>query len=204
LHRGGASMLLLCFALPVSLTASYAPKIPTMRFGSAAGPHSSSLASMRMQSDEVDPLDQAFAAAVYLFPVTDGFFFGKFIYQQIPPVGALAESIYPAIQAFDAIPFSGLVFFLVLSSFSRNANLSRFLRFNLQQALLLDIALIIPGFVGNAGSMFPIELQQVGSNTVFYFMVLVIGYAWVSIAQGKTPDQVPVLSDAANQAIGPF
>ena len=87
---------------------------------------------------------------------------------------------------------------------SRNPGLSRFLRFNLQQAILLDIAFIIPNFFGNAGNMFPIEVQQVCSNTVFYSMVLAIGYSWFSIAQGKTPDQVPVVSEAANQAIGPF
>ena len=34
------------------------------------------------------------------------------------------------------------------------------------------------------------------SNTVFYSMVLAIGYSWFSIAQGKTPDQVPVVSEA--------
>ena len=27
-------------------------------------------------------------------------------------------------------------------------------------------------------------------------MVLAIGYSWFSIAQGKTPDQVPVVSEA--------
>jgi len=87
---------------------------------------------------------------------------------------------------------------------SRNPGLSRFLRFNLQQAILLDIAFIIPNFFGGVGQMVPIEVQQVLSNTVFYSMVLAIGYSWFSIAQGKTPDQVPVVSEAANQAIGPF
>ena len=156
------------------------------------------------QSDDAALVDRAFAAAVYFFPITDGFQFGKFIYQSVPPLGALAYQIAPAINAFDSIPFSGLIFFLGLSALSRNPGLSRFLRFNLQQAILLDIAFIIPGFVGSAGKMFPLAMQQVGSNTVFYFMVLSIGYAWYSIAQGKTPDQIPIVSDAANQSIGPY
>ena len=42
----------------------------------------------------------------------------------------------------------------------------------------------------------PLPLTQVLSNTVFYSMVLAIGYSWFSIAQGKTPDQVPVVSEA--------
>lgn len=147
---------------------------------------------------------QAFAAAVYFFPITDGFQFGKFLYGQFPPLGALAQMIYPSIQAFDAIPFSGIIFFFGLSALSRNPGLSRFLRFNLQQAILLDIALIIPGFVGSAGQSFPLMLQETGCNTVFYFMVLSIGYSWYSIAQGKAPDQIPIISDAAQQSIGPM
>ena len=156
------------------------------------------------QTDDAELVDRAFAAAVYFFPITDGFQFGKFIYQQVPPIGALAQVVYPSIQAFDAIPFSGLIFFFGLSALSRNPGLSRFLRFNLQQAILLDIALIIPGFVGSAGQSFPLLLQETGCNTVFYCMILAIGYAWYSIAQGKAPDQIPIISDAANQSIGPM
>ena len=156
------------------------------------------------QSDDAELVDRLFASAVYLFPITDGFQFGKFIYASVPPIGALAYNVAPIINAFDSIPFSGLIFFIGLSTLSRNPGLSRFLRFNLQQAILLDIAFIIPGFVGSAGKMFPLAMQQVGCNTIFYAMVLSIGYAWYSCAQGKTPDQIPIVSDAANQAIGPF
>jgi hypothetical protein len=180
------------FATSHALRASQAPLIRTKSPVTMA------------QNDQADLVDRAFAAAVYLFPITDGFQFGKFIYQQVPPVGALAQVIYPSIQAFDAIPFSGLIFFFGLSALSRNPGLSRFLRFNLQQAILLDIAFIIPGFVGSVGQSFPLVLQQTGCNTIFYFMVLAIGYAWYEIAQGKAPDQIPIISDAAAQSIGPM
>ena len=156
------------------------------------------------ESDDAALVDRAFAAAVYFFPITDGFQFGKFIYAQVPPIGAVAQAIYPSIQAFDAIPFSGIIFFFGLSALSRNPGLSRFLRFNLQQAILLDIAFIIPGFVGSAGQSFPLILQETGCNTIFYMMILAIGYSWYSIAQGKAPDQIPIVSDAAQQSIGPM
>merc|ERR1712166_430134 len=116
---------------------------------------------------------------------TDGIFFGKLLFTSVPVFGALCLPILQASAAFDSIPFSGLIFFIGLSSMSRNPGLSRFLRFNLQQAILLDIAFIIPNFFGGVGQMVPIEVQQVLSNTVFYSMV-------------------PVVSEAANQAIGPF
>eukprot|EP00325_Prymnesiales_sp_UTEX-LB-985_P007758 CAMPEP_0174696288 /NCGR_PEP_ID=MMETSP1094-20130205/2468_1 /TAXON_ID=156173 /ORGANISM="Chrysochromulina brevifilum, Strain UTEX LB 985" /LENGTH=194 /DNA_ID=CAMNT_0015893017 /DNA_START=18 /DNA_END=602 /DNA_ORIENTATION=- len=160
--------------------------------------------TVRMANDEPAAVERVAAAAAYLFPITDGFGFGGYIYQNVPPLGALAYQVAPAINAFNSVPFLGLIFFIAFSSFSRNTGLSRFVRFNLQQALLLDIALIIPGFVGSASQMFPVDLQVLGSNTVFEAMLLVVGYAWFSIAQGKVPDQVPVLSNAAFQSIGPM
>ena len=141
---------------------------------------------------------------VYLLPCVDGFPYGSYIYANVPPVGALAYNVLPFVNAFQNLPFVGLVLFIGLSAFSRNAGLSRFVRFNIQQALLLDIALLIPSFFGSIGKIFPYELQAIGSNTVFYFMAGVVAYSWFSVAQGKVPNQVPVLSDAAEMQIGPF
>lgn len=159
--------------------------------------------SIRMQS-EPSAADRAAAAAVYLFPALDGFQYGAYVYSSVPPLGQAAYSVLPLVNGFQSLPFAGLILFIGLSTFTRNTGLTRFVRFNIQQALLLDIALIIPGFVGGAGRMFPEVLQIIGSNTVFYAWVLVVGYAWISIARGKTPDQVPVLSEAASMQIGPF
>ena len=93
---------------------------------------------------------------------------------------------------------------LKLSFFTRNQGLSRFVRFNIQQALLLDIVLIIPSFFGDIGRVFPAELQAMGTNFVFYLMVLVVGYSWFNVAQGKTPNAVPIISEAADMQNGPF
>mmetsp|Transcript_18982 Transcript_18982/g.36854 ORF Transcript_18982/g.36854 Transcript_18982/m.36854 type:complete len:119 (-) Transcript_18982:498-854(-) len=116
----------------------------------------------------------------------------------------LAGAAFPFVASFESIPFGGLVFFIGMSLFTRNPNLSRFVRFNIQQALLLDIALIVPGLFGPLTKTFPVELQILGTNFIFYAWVLVVGYALFSNAQGKAPDQVPLLSDAASMQIGPF
>ena len=110
--------------------------------------------------------------------------------------------VAPAVGAFQSSPFSGFVLFIGLSFFTRNSGLPRFVRFNIQQALLLDIALIIPGLFGAVPV--PGELAVVGSNFIFYTWVLVVGYSFFCNVRGKTPDQVPVLSEAANLQIGPF
>ena len=99
---------------------------------------------------------------------------------------------------------SGFVFFIGLSLTTRNTNLPRFIRFNVQQALLLDIILIIPTLFADFGAApLPQQLSIVGSNCVFYAWLLVVTYSWVCNLQGKTPDQVPLLSDAASMQIGP-
>ena len=101
------------------------------------------------------------------------------------------------VNAFQSLPFAGLIFFFGLSFFTRNQGLSRFVRFNIQQAILLDIVLIIPSFFGDFGKIFPLELQAMGTNFVFYLWVLVVGYSWANIALGRTPNGVPILSEAA-------
>ena len=69
---------------------------------------------------------------------------------------------------------SGFVFFIGLSLTTRNTNLPRFIRFNVQQALLLDIILIIPTLFADFGAApLPQQLSIVGSNCVFYAWLLV-------------------------------
>lgn len=153
------------------------------------------------RGSEPDLVERAFAAVVYALPVLDGFEYGTFVYNTVFPQ---AYALVPFVNAFESLPFAGLILFIGLSTFTRNQGLSRFVRFNIQQALLLDILLIIPGAFGGAARMFPAELQIIGSNFVFYAMALTVSYSVFCIVQGKTPDRVPILSDAANMQIGPF
>ena len=128
--------------------------------------------------------------------------YGSFVYANVPPVGALAYNFLPFVNAFNSLPFAGLILFFGLSFFTRNQGLSRFVRFNIQQAILLDIVLLIPSFFGGASNMFPLELQAMGTNFWFYLAYGVIGYSWVNIAQGKAPTGVPIISEAAEMQIG--
>ena len=108
---------------------------------------------------------------------------GIFIYKTVPGVGDAAYAVLPLVNAFQSIPFAGLILFFTLSYFARSSNLSRFVRFNIQQAILLDIVLIVPGFFDGASRMFPAELNAIGSNFIFYVMALTIGYSLFSNAQ---------------------
>ena len=148
--------------------------------------------------------ERVLATAPYLLPACDGYIYGGYIYQNTPVFGDFALLFAPAVNAFESIPFSGLALFIGLSIFSRSANLSRFVRFNIQQAIVLDIALVIPSLFQGATQMFPAMLQIQGSNFIFYCVFFTVAYsAWCN-SRGVVPDQVPIISEAAASQVGPF
>uniref|UniRef100_A0A7S0JI91 Tic20 family protein Ycf60 n=1 Tax=Calcidiscus leptoporus TaxID=127549 RepID=A0A7S0JI91_9EUKA len=149
-------------------------------------------------------VDRLFGTLPYLLPSLDGFGYGAYIYQNVPGAAQAAGAVAPFVALFQSLPFAGLVLFIGLSFFTRNAGLSRLVRFNIQQALLLDIALIIPGLFSPVTGLLPAELQIIGTNLVFYVCLFTVLYATWCNAQGKLPDQVPLLSEAALMQIGPF
>ena len=151
------------------------------------------------------PVAERVAATLpYLLPACDGYVYGAYIYQNTPVFGDIALLFAPLVNAFESVPFGGLALFIGLSIFARSANLSRFVRFNIQQAIVLDIALVIPSLFAGASRMFPEVLQIQGSNFVFYVWFFTCAYSAFCNLRGETPDQVPIISEAAAAQVGPF
>ena len=152
--------------------------------------------------------DRLLASLVYMLPALDGFEYGAHLYRQNEVLHTVAAAVSPAVVAYQSVPFSSLIFFLALSAFvsgSLRGSLSTFVRFNIQQALFLDMILILP-------FMFP-ELSNwvlhhggpgvlvVGRSSMWFAWVSVIGYAAVCNVQGRMPDQLPMLSPAAKAMV---
>ena len=155
---------------------------------------------------ELNGTNRLFACLPYLVPLLDGDSFGKYIYMRIPPL-KIVEQIFlgPFVRLDETIPFFGFGLFLALVFLSRNTNISRGVRFNMQQALLIDIALIFPDLIGSAMSKnTPMFLIEPATNFVFYAYATSIGYSIISNLSGKTPRGIPVISEAADRAVGPF
>jgi len=147
------------------------------------------------------PADRALACLPYLIPLLDGDRYGMFLFYNFPALGLLDQiALGPFKLVYGSIPFAQLVAFLGLSVLSRNPDLPYSLRFNMQQALLLDIALIFPSLLG--GIPAPAVVANGGSNFVFLALVGSVGYALVSNLTGKVPDKIPLISDAARSSIG--
>lgn len=152
--------------------------------------------------------DRIVSCLPYILPLLDGDRYGRFIFAIFPPLGLLdAIVLGPFKILYGAIPFSQFIFFLGLTFLARNPEISRPIRFNMQQAVILDILLIFPSLFGRLGSIgygMPRMLVESGSNFVFYCLIASVGYAVFSNLTGKVPNKIPIISEATEMQIGPF
>lgn len=148
--------------------------------------------------------DRVLSLAPYILPLVDGIPTGYFIYKRFPELKTVVYGLLGGPIAFFNIPFAPLILFFGFSFLSRNPSLPRSVRFNMQQAILLDIALIIPGLFSGLGKSVPLAIAEPCGNVVYYFYVATLLYSIGSNLAGKTPTGIPIISENANRALGPF
>lgn len=140
----------------------------------------------------------------YLFPLLDGLQFGRFI------ILDNADNIFVAIIAlifalYRSIPFGGLIAFFALNFLSGNLSINRLIRFNMQQAIFLDIALFVPGLVGALYNVIfsglvklPPAVTVLGNDAIFAVLLISVLYCTGSSLLGYVPDKIPIVSDAVS------
>lgn len=162
----------------------------------------------RGNGPSVPPQDRVLSILPYVIPLLDSLSFGKYVFQKVPLLTqVLLVPLLPLYNIYRGVPFLAFgVFLLLFVTVVRNINVSRFIRFNTYQALILDIALIFPQlFQGvRLGSAIPASVAEICTTAVFYAVMLAVSYAAVMNAQGKLPDEIPALSDSVKQQLGPF
>lgn len=90
-------------------------------------------------------LDRLIAAVSYLLPFFNSFVNARFLYMTNPFVRSCLKPILPAISTYSSFPMGSLIaFFGLFLGVVNNRTMPRFARFNAMQALLLDIALVLP------------------------------------------------------------
>lgn len=67
---------------------------------------------------------------------------------------------------------------------------SRFVRFNVQQAILVDILTVVLGLLGTAAGYVTPEGEQFMTNFAFYCLVGAVAYAVAETARGRMANQV--------------
>lgn len=69
---------------------------------------------------------------------------------------------------------------------------ARFIRFNVQQAILVDILTVVLGLLGTAAGYVMPEGEQFMTNFAFYCLVGAVVYAVAETARGRMANQVCV------------
>ena len=150
--------------------------------------------------------DKIVSVLPYLFPLLDGLQFSRFFlmgHSENP----LAITAAIAYALYRSIPFGGLISFFGLTFLSDNPKLNRLVRFNLQQAVFLDIFLFAPALVASLGTallsrggvVIPPEVVELSTDATFLALVGAIGYASVSSLLGIAPNRLPFVSERTEQ-----
>jgi hypothetical protein len=156
-----------------------------------------------LNDGEPTKTDKIVSVTPYVLPLLDSLLFVSFFATKHPD-NVFAQIAVIAYSLYRSIPFSGFLAFFGLSFVSSNPSLNRLVRFNAQQAIYLDIALFVPGFLSflygaassNLNLNLPTEVIEYGSDAVVLAMIATIAYASVSSLLGKTPDKIPFASKA--------
>lgn len=150
----------------------------------------------------IPPLERVLSSLPYLLPLLDGLSFGRYVIAAAPAAltTPALKILGPLYVIYRGIPFVGFAVFLGLYFATRANSISRFVRWNILQALLLDIALIVPQLLSSfrIGAGLPPSIVEIASSSVFYGILLAVGYAVISCVRGQLPDQVPLFSDSVN------
>ena len=142
------------------------------------------------------------AVLAYVLPWSAALPFGQSLDNLFPALQWLVLPALPVLMLERGVPFGGFLLFLVLFlAVVRNPQVPYFLRFNVLQAILLDIVLVVVSLA--------FQLLRLGSlgfagrtlaNTVFLGMLVLLLFALVQCLRGKEAD-IPTLSEAVRMQL---
>lgn len=151
----------------------------------------------------IPPWQRLLALLAYLLPWSDGLPFGRSLFGLFPALQWLSLPALPVVMLQQMVPFGGFLLFLALYlAVVRNQRVPYYVRFNVLQAILLDIVLVVISLA------FSILLSPLGggfaartlSNTVFLGVLVLVAYAVVQCVRGKEAD-IPSVSDAVRMQL---
>ena len=143
------------------------------------------------------------AAAAYLLPWSDAIPFGRSLFGLFPFLQWLSVPALPVAMLQQMVPFGGLVLFLALYlAVVRNGQVPFPIRFNVLQAILIDIVLVVVTLAFNLlitplGSGFALRTL---SNSVFLGTLVVVLFGVVQNLRGKDAD-LPTISEAVRMQL---
>lgn len=150
--------------------------------------------------------DRFFGSLAYLLPIVDVFSFGIFVFQQFPIVRQLYQLLEPLMFIYR-IPFGSFILFLGLYlGVVNNPRISRFIRFNVLQSILIGILLSLCGLLLQY-LLLPLfrdsVVTQVLMNVIFLGTIALSFYGIAMSAMGKYTE-FGQLSETAHLHVGRY
>jgi len=163
-----------------------------------AGRLQEQLQSLFTPSGDDGPAVRLLACLAYILPLADGIQYGGPLVEFVPGLIPLFQIFYPIAMVKASIPFGTLILLIAFQFLAGNQDLPYLVRFNLQQAAVMDILFLLPALVqGFLGLQLP---ESLGLAT-FVILLGCIVYAVVLNALGKVPDGLGFISDAVKRRI---
>ena len=150
--------------------------------------------------------DRVVAFLPYLVPLLDGLRYSRFFFAQFPQAIFLLQPLQPLASMYFRIPFAGMIsFFAIYMGIAENRTLSRFVRFNGMQAIILDVCLVLPGmieYVLSPGRLSGVafEMYRMCYNCVWLFVLVAFCLAAVGCLSGQMY-KLPFIGDAADMRV---
>ena len=154
-------------------------------------------------------LDRAFAALAYVMPLTStlgvGTAFFGFLGSQAPGLLSLFFLLLLPLSPFiwiETQPFLGLAVFIALFAFVvRNTSISRFIRFNVLQAILVSFVISVGGLAINTlGPLTQGLLGETLMNVFFLGGMAIVVYSVTQTVMGRYAE-IPTVSEAINMQL---
>ncbi|CAJ1438888.1 unnamed protein product [Effrenium voratum] len=146
------------------------------------------------------------SAAAYLLPLLDVARFGLPLAFLNPSIASFIQALSVPMMLLNTIPFGlgFLVVFIGMQTIASDTEKPALVRFNMRQAIQLDVMLFFPIILGQLGGMltnyYEMDLPGVSlaaSGAVFMVMVACIMYSMISCLMGRYPKGIPFISDSA-------
>ncbi|CAJ1372851.1 unnamed protein product [Effrenium voratum] len=165
------------------------------------------LANRPARNDDTGLLTRLGAFAAYLLPLTDALRFGMFLFAAFPAIQPLLNLLVVPVLLINALPFGlgYLALFFGMQTLAANRELPALLRYNLRQAITLDVVLVFMGLVGGvfqaiaglAGSPIPLEISGGLSTAIYLLVSACCVYSMVASLSGNYPKGLGPLSEIA-------
>ena len=140
---------------------------------------------------------------LYMIPWSDSLIFGNHLYIKYPFIQIIQIPAIPIILIERSIPFGNLLLFLaIFFGLVKNSKVSYFLRFNALQSLLINIGIIIIGFIFEIiFSPFSNSLiiRTFSSSLLIGIFSMIVYSVW-SCTQGNEPN-LPGISQATKMQL---